>query len=140
MAKSQKILVPVDGSKNSQRGLDKAIELAKSNNGQVTGFYVFHFPVSAGMKSTKKMHEDAQNKAVKAVGPSIVRARKAGVSFDYKTDVGPIGPKIIKAAKNGKYDMIVIGARGLGGLKEKFLGSVSNHVMHESKIPVLVVK
>ena len=140
MANFQKILVPIDGSKNSQRGLDKAIELAKSNNAQITGFYVFHFPLSAGVKSTKKMHEDAQNKAVKAVGPSIVRARKAGVPFVHKTDVGPIGPKIIKAAKNGKYDVIIIGARGLGGIKEKFLGSVSNYVMHESSIPVLVVK
>lgn len=36
--------------------------------------------------------------------------------------------------------MIVIGARGITGAKEKFLGSVSNHVMHKSNVPVLVVK
>ena len=39
-----------------------------------------------------------------------------------------------------KIDQIVIGSRGRGSIKEMFLGSVSNYVIHSSKIPVLVVK
>ena len=60
--------------------------------------------------------------------------------FKYKTGGGNTGSEIVKFAKNGKFDMIVIGARGLGGAKEVFLGSTSNYVMHKTAVPVLVVK
>ena len=140
MAKFKKILVPIDGSKNATRGLDRAIEIAKESNAEITGFYVFHLPLVAGLKYTKKMHDEAQEKAVKAIGPAMRRAQKAGAAFKYKTGGGHTGSEIVKHAEKGKYDMIVIGARGMGGAKEAFLGSTSNYVMHKTKIPVLVVK
>jgi len=49
---------------------------------------------------------------------------------------------IVKFAhtKKNKFDLIVIGSRGMGSAKEIFLGSTSNYVLHKSKIPVLIVK
>jgi nucleotide-binding universal stress UspA family protein len=140
MAKFKKILVPLDGSTNANRGLDRAIEIAKGSGAEITGFYVFHLPVAAGIKYTAKMKEEAQRKAVKAIGPAMNKTQKAGATFKYKTGGGNTGSEIVKFAKNGKFDMIVIGARGLGGAKEAFLGSTSNYVMHKTNIPVLVVK
>jgi len=140
MAKINKILVPLDGSSNSIRGLDKAIEIAKGSNAEITGFYVFHLPLAAGIKYTQKMKDDAQKKAIKAIGPAMKRAENAGALFKYKTGGGHTGSEISKFAQKGKYDMIVIGARGIGGAKEAFLGSTSNYVMHKAKVPVLVVK
>ncbi|MBM2819847.1 MAG: UspA domain protein [Nitrosarchaeum sp.] len=140
MAKFNKILVPLDGSNNSIRGLDKAIEIAKGSSSEITGFYVFHLPLAAGIKYTQKMKDDAQTKAIKAIGPAMKRAQKAGALFKYQTGGGHTGSEIIKFAQRGKYGMIVIGARGMGGAKEAFLGSTSNYVMHKAKIPVLVVK
>jgi nucleotide-binding universal stress UspA family protein len=140
MAKFKKILVPLDGSANSMRGLDRAIEIAKGGDAEITGFYVFHLPIAAGIKYTAKMKEEAQKKAVKAIGPAMNKTQKAGATFKYKTGGGNTGSEIVKFAKNGKFDMIVIGARGLGGAKEAFLGSTSNYVMHKTAIPVLVVK
>ena len=141
MAKSfSKIMVPLDGSANSMRGLDKAIAIANASGAEITGFYVFHLPMTAGIKYTKKMKDAAQDKAVKAIGPAMRKAQKAGATFKYKTGGGNTGDEIIKAAEKGKFDLIVIGARGLSGTKSAFLGSVSNHVMHQSKIPVMVVK
>jgi len=140
MAKFKKILVPLDGSPNSMRGLDRAIEIAKESNAEITGFYVFHLPLAAGIKYTQKMKDAAQDKAVKAIGPAMKKTQKAGATFKYKTGGGNTGSEIVKFAKNGKFDMIVIGARGLGGAKEAFLGSTSNYVMHKTRIPVLVVK
>ncbi|MFQ5440032.1 MAG: universal stress protein [Nitrosopumilaceae archaeon] len=140
MAKFNKILVPLDGSPNSTRGLDRAIEIAKESDAEITGFYVFHLPLLAGVKYTQQMKDNAQKKAVKAIGPAMKRAEKSGVSFKYKTGGGHTGSEIVKFAKNGKYDMIIIGARGMGGAKETFLGSTSNYVMHKTKVPVLVVK
>ncbi len=140
MGKFNKILVPIDGSKNSIRGLERAIEIAKESGAEITGFYVFHLPLAAGIRYTKKMKEEAQNKAAKAIGPAMRRAEKAGASFKYKTGGGHTGSEIVKFAEKNKYDMIVIGARGMGSAKETFLGSTSNYVMHKTKIPVLVVK
>jgi nucleotide-binding universal stress UspA family protein len=140
MAKFKKILVPVDGSKNSTRGLERAIEIAKESNAEITGFYVFHLPLLAGVKYTQKMKDEVQKKAAKTIGSAMKRVQQAGGSFKYKTAGGHTGSEIVKFAQSGKYDMIVIGARGMGGVREAFLGSTSNYVMHKTKIPVLVVK
>ena len=140
VAKFNKILVPLDGSANSMRGLDRAIEIAKGGNAEITGFYVFHLPLAAGIKYTAKMKDEAQKKAVKAIGPAMNKTQKAGATFKYKTGGGHTGSEIVKFAQKEKFDMIVIGARGVGGAKETFLGSTSNYVMHKTRIPVLVVK
>ncbi len=134
-----KILVPLDGSKNSMRGLDTAIALAKASGAEITGFYVFHLPMSAGIKYTKKMRDAAQDRAAKAIGPAMRKAQQAGATFKHETGGGNTGEEILKAASRGRFDLIVIGARGVSG-PGAFLGSVSNHVMHKSKIPVMVVK
>lgn len=136
----KRILVPVDGSQNSMRGLDRAISIAKSSGAEITGFYVFHLPFAAGIKYTLSMKKKAEDKAVKAIGPAMRKAQQAGAVFKYKTGGGDTGEQIVKFADKGKFDMIVIGARGLSGTKEKFLGSVSNYVMHKAKTPVMVVK
>lgn len=140
MSKFKKILVPLDGSSNSMRGLDRAIEIAKDSDAEITGFYVFHLPMAAGIKYTAKMKDEAQKKAAKAIGPAMNKTQKAGATFKYKTGGGNTGSEIVNYAQKGKFDMIVIGARGLGSAKEAFLGSTSNYVMHKTKVPVLVVK
>ena len=53
---------------------------------------------------------------------------------------GKIGADIINIAKKGKFDVIVIGKRGVSSIGELFLGSISHYVIHNSKIPVVVVK
>jgi len=140
MAKFDKIMVPLDGSANSMRGLDEAISIARASGAEITGYYVFHLPKLAGIKYTQKMKDQAQDKAAKAIGPAMQKCERAGAKFRYATGGGRTADQIVGAAKKGNFDMIVIGARGIGNAKEAFLGSVSNSVMHKSKIPVLVVK
>ena len=140
MGKFTKILVPLDGSENSMRGLDKAIDIAKASNAEITGYYVFHLPLVAGIKYTKKMKDDAEDRAVRAIGPAMRKAQQAGANFKYKTGGGHTGSHIVDFAEKNKFDMIIIGARGLGKAKEAFLGSTSNFVMHKTKIPVLIIK
>ena len=62
-----------------------------------------------------------------------------------KIDIGIVGDaksSIVKYANDNsrKIDLIIMGARGRGSVKAAFMGSVSNHVLNKSKIPVLVVK
>lgn len=138
--KIKNILVPVDGSQNSLRGVDKAISIAKDSGATLTALFVFHLPFTAGLKLTKSMENKAKEKGQKAISIAKDRCEKSGVGFKWKTAGGKPGDAIVNIAKGTRADMIVIGARGLGAAKEKFLGSTSNYVMHKSKIPVLIVK
>ena len=67
-------------------------------------------------------------------------AAQNGILFYDKVVYGDEGPKITNFAENKSYDIIIIGSRGMSSLKEAFLGSTSNFVLHKSKIPVLIVK
>jgi nucleotide-binding universal stress UspA family protein len=68
------------------------------------------------------------------------RAAENGVLFDDTVVYGDEGSKIVSFASNKAYDIIIIGSRGMSPLKEAFLGSTSNFVLHKSNIPVLIVK
>lgn len=137
--KVKKILVPIDGSKNSIRGLDSAIYLARQCNATITGVYVHHMPAAysihplgfLGIKTTKMK---------KTLESAKTRAAKQGIVFKSKIITGVPGYDIVNFAQKKKFDLIVIGARGLGSVKEVFLGSVSNYVVHKSKIPVVIIK
>ena len=138
--KIKNILVPIDGSKNSFRGLDKAIAIGKDSEATITAIHVYHLPWAAGLKLTKDMERKTKEKATRAIATAKRTVEKAGLSFKWKTVAGKTGDAILNTAKGTRADIIVIGARGIGATKEKFLGSTSNYVMHKSRMPVLVVK
>jgi nucleotide-binding universal stress UspA family protein len=135
----RKILVPIDGSKNSFRGLDTAIYLARQCGAIITGLFVIptypqpFMPITYDKKYLVKAAKEFMNNAKK-------RSAQNGIVFVGKTIIGKESVEIISFAAKNKFDIIIIGARGLGGVKETFLGSVSNIVVHKSKIPILIVK
>ena len=138
--KISKILVPLDGSKTSFKGLDKAIYLARQCGATITGLYVVSiYPQHLGDLITPlkaKLIEDAEKFMEKA---KVISAQN-GIVFRHKIVYGDPKSDIIDFVKQNKFDLVVIGSRGLGGIKEAFLGSVSNAVVHKSHVPVLVVK
>jgi len=86
---------------------------------------------------------ESSNKDVKKfLDEAKVLSAQNGIVFKEKLMRGDIGYNIIKLAHNKKekFNLIVIGSRGRGSIKEVFFGSVSNYVIHASKIPVLIVK
>jgi nucleotide-binding universal stress UspA family protein len=86
------------------------------------------------------MLENGIKKADKIISKSIKISDKEEIGVDYKTSSGRPGAEIVKFAQKNVFDLIVIGARGLGSGKELLLGSVSSYVIHKSKIPVLLVR
>ncbi len=80
------------------------------------------------------------NNAAKFMAKAKKRSAQNGILFDDDIVYGEEGPKIINFATSKSYDIIIIGSRGMSPLKEAFLGSTSNYVLHKSKIPVLIVK
>jgi nucleotide-binding universal stress UspA family protein len=115
--KIKKILVPLDGSKNSMRGLDEGIYLARQCQATITGLYVI--PIYP-------------RNLADAIMPFQILLTKEAKKF--------MEVEVEEISRTGKFDIIVIGSRGQSGLKEAFLGSVANAIVHKSKVPVLVVK
>ena len=140
MQEIKKILVPLDGSKNSLRGLDEAIYLARQCQATITGLYVIPLAKPVTDSQISYIEKHLLNNASKFMSKAKTRAAQNGILFDDMIDYGDEGPKIINFANIESYDIIVIGSRGMGSIKEIFFGSTSNYVLHKSKIPVLIVK
>lgn len=136
-----KILVPLDGSKNSIRGLETAITLARSCGATITGIYSIYAPPHSEFRGVGSVEKALNVNVRKFMEEAKNLAAKNGIVFNEKIARGEIGYNIIKLAHGkGNFDMIVIGSRGRSSTKEMFFGSVSNYVIHTSKIPVVVVK
>ena len=138
----RKILVPLDGSKCSERALSEAIILAKQCNASIVGLYVLPFsPLSfRDIRIAKeKMYEEGKQFLAKVQ----TNVEKGGITFQQKILEGSNPGEIISGFVNlnkNKVDLVMMGSRGMGGLKEAFLGSTSNYVMHKSKVPVMIIK
>ena len=134
-----RILVPIDGSKKSFEALDRAIILAGFTHGQVTAIYVIPHVVEGGPRTRafdKQLEEDGKiilNKATK-------RAGNKNVKFTTKLLRGSPSHVTLHTAKAGKFDHIVMSTTGAGSASKDMIGSVSNHVLQKSKIPVYLIK
>jgi nucleotide-binding universal stress UspA family protein len=134
--KIKKILVPLDGSKNSMRGLETGVHLAKEHEASLTVIHVIHMSHKKELKQ-KELEEkvppefflDAKKLAV-----------KNGVPFSSRILTGDPGHEIVEYSDDHNIDVIVIGARGLSTFKKIFLGSVSSYVMHKAKVAVMLIK
>ena len=138
--KIKKILVPLDGSKNSFRGLDVAIHMARESHATVTGLYVACISKPKTNDPITPLEKLLLDNARKIMTKAKLIAAKRGILFFDRVSYGDDGKRIVETAEKGDFDLIVIGSRGRGSAKEIFLGSTSNYVLHKSKKPVLVVK
>lgn len=140
-----RILVAFDGSSHSRLALEEAADLARLGDGELTvisvapdpSVWVIGGPVLPPI-NMKELQEEIEasyrkglNDAVKAL-PEDLRSRMMLLT-------GRAAEEIVKEAKSGHHDLVVIGSRGRGEVKSLLLGSVSQHVSQTSPIPVLIV-
>lgn len=144
MYKVNKILIPLDGSDNSFRALDAAIFLAKKCNAKIVCLYsIVVIPITeAQMVAPIQFQVEDEKYARKVLEKAKNLAKQNNVEFSQVINFGNAGYNIVKYVKNNanKIDLVVIGSRGGGAIKEIFLGSTSNYVLHKSPVPVTIVK
>ena len=140
--KIKKILVPLDGSKNSIRGLDIAIDFARNHNATIVALSVKKLPGVYALHPLGFMEITSRDEAKKILDDAKLRAAKKGIQVATRYLGGDPGFEIARYANSSKYgiDLVVIGTRGHSSIKEMFLGSVSNYVLHKSKKPVLLAR
>jgi nucleotide-binding universal stress UspA family protein len=136
-----KILLAADGSKHSIRATEKAIELAQINSeSMIHVIYV----VDGDDVKTDVLHNwntaDISFERKKLIAPVEEKLKASLVKYEIKSTTGIPGPTIVKYANDNKFDLIVIGSRGLNPLQQLVLGSVSHKVAKRANCSVLIVK
>jgi len=153
----KKILVPLDGSEHSMKALNIAVQIAKKFKGKITLIHVYSvsaFPLLMPEPTTltppgiplvtqtevSKITEAARKKGGDILANGEKKAKAEGVPVEKVLLEGHVVNEIVRTAKDGQYDLIVIGARGISKMRELLLGSVTDGVIHHVSCPVLVVK
>ena len=136
------VVVGVDGSRASHEALRLGVDEARARNTRVRAVHVWHVAEGeylAGFPPTTESVEEAHERARRVLNESV-----AGSSADPAVVVEPVLVESESAAasliaESEHAALLVVGTRGLGGLKELLLGSVSHACCQHARCPVLVV-
>lgn len=126
-----KILVPVEGSEKDQHALQEAAAIAKTAGAKVVLLHVQEPRLLRLKPETKE------------IGAQILRdaaSKFDGVQVEQKLLLGDAAKVIIQTSELEGVDLVVMSRGGHGSLRNFFLGSVSSHVLHYAKVPLLLVK
>lgn len=142
-----KILVPVDGSEGSWRALSTAVQLGEKFASELLVVNVIQPYNNAALLAVPLDHATITqgNNELEKVGDKVLEMAEERLAdyphkIEFTLEVGHPSERIIALAKKANADAIVIGSRGLSGIAEFFLGSVSSKVSQYASIPVLIVK
>jgi nucleotide-binding universal stress UspA family protein len=156
----QRILVGLDESELGQQVFEQALDLAKvyqaqlhflhvlqnpgpsmSGSGAMSGFSdMGAYPLFSDPSFWETQVRSQKEHAKHWLERYGAQAREAGVTAGWSCQVGEAGPVVCEVAKQNQADLILIGRRGLNGLAEALMGSVSNYAMHHAPCSVLVVQ
>ena len=135
------ILVAIDGSPSAQHALQHAIDLAEALHARLTIVTVAPevpgFAATAGL-DIGALEEAAEDETVKRLREACDRVPQS-VSVTTILRHGNAARQILKVAKEGNHDLIVMGSRGRGRLASNVLGSVTADVHFGTTLPMLVI-
>jgi nucleotide-binding universal stress UspA family protein len=142
----RRILFASDFSKASGKAFVTAVALAKSNRATLTVLHVLAplTPVSPdqyiGPETWQQLEAEARRWTTRKLGELTLKARKAGVRVSTLVADGNPSRQIVRAAKAGRYDLVIIGTHGRTGLAKFFLGSVAMQVVATAPCAVMTVR
>lgn len=148
-----KVLVGVDGSKNSELALDFALDFAEKFGASLAILNVAESVVIGAAPPETVMYPTGGSSAAvvakdlmaiqdEIINMNVAHAREVnpGVKVSALTKEGDAAFEIVDTAKEEGFDVIVVGHTGLSGMTERFLGSVSEKVAHSAPCTVIIVK
>ncbi len=142
-----RILVPVDGSSTSDRGLEEAIKLARLTGAQLRLLHVVDlFTYATGMDGfsmTADLVPVLREAGERILKTGRTRVEAAGVPVEtalLESLAGRVSDLVVADAKNFGADLIVIGTHGRRGVGRVFLGSDAEQIVRLAASPVLLVR
>ncbi|WP_317423562.1 universal stress protein [uncultured Acidaminococcus sp.] len=145
----QKILVPVDGSDTAWKALKTAAALASRFQGEIRVFTVMepYNSLSLFQITLDQNLLDRSNREMKKASLAVLDTAKEKLTeygfhgkVSYEDGEGNPAELILEKSREDGCDSVVIGSRGLSGIMEFLLGSVSSKVSQYAEVPVFVVK
>ncbi|MGG6460233.1 MAG: universal stress protein [Candidatus Eiseniibacteriota bacterium] len=141
------VAVAVDGSTPSSNAADYAIDLAKKHDAELIVLFIvslvpssrFEYANIGRMKEIETQEAEKAQLVVDKVKQKAIE-KKVSVETTVLAKYTNVVKEILEYSEQMKIDMIVIGSRGMTGLKKMLLGSVADGVVTYSHCPVLVVK
>jgi nucleotide-binding universal stress UspA family protein len=138
-----KILLPVDGSDSSLEAVRFAIQLVR--NGLQATFvlanvqeptYLYEMVLAPDADVLERVSGAAGSHSLEAAQALL---QSAGLTFEREVASGDPGHVLVDVIERYQCDAVVMGARGMGALRQALLGSVSQSVLHDSPVPVTIV-
>lgn len=138
----QKILLAYDGSEGANRALEAAIELAKVHEGKIWVLAVEEkLPhISATVGEFQEAKELADQRFRQLLEEVRTRAETAGIELKALLRAGHSARTIVEVAKEGEFDVILVGHSGLSGVWATFLGTTAEKVSRHAPCSVLIVR
>jgi nucleotide-binding universal stress UspA family protein len=144
------ILIPTDGSPLAEKGVHEGIALAKQLGARITAlivdapFNVHDMPqtrVAHLSEAYEQLAKQGKQEARNALDRVAEAAKAGGVSCEtVEVEHDRPSAAIVEIAKSRGCDLIVIASHGRSGLPGLLLGSVTNKVLNQAGIPVLVCR
>ena len=150
----KKVFAAIDRSAMGKTVFEKAVEIARQDGAQLMLFHCLPIETQGVAPYTdlygeeliefsrflQERLEKEREEAQQWLGDYCQQATERGVPTEWDCKLGEAGRWIRDVANSWGADLIIIGRRGLRGLAEMFLGSVSNYVVHHSPCSVLVLQ
>ncbi|MCV0372797.1 MAG: universal stress protein [Nitrosarchaeum sp.] len=134
------ILVPLDGSKNSEKALLHACDMAKNYHSRLILLYVVEKLIPINLLDRKEYLEILRKFGNKVLIKAKETTTMKGIDSKIIMKEGNITNEIIKIAKKEQCNLIIVGSKGLGATARFFLGSVSNKLANNSPCSILIIK
>ena len=157
------IFVPIDNSDHSMASIDLAIELAKRFDADLVGSHAYaarmhdyrfkqmeftlpeEYLVEEEMEKQRKVHDTLITMGLELISDSYLtvmdkRCREEKLPFQPKMYDGKNWKIIVQDIEESSYDLVVMGALGLGAVRDSVLGSVCSRVVRRARTDTLIVK
>ena len=142
--KIQKILVPVDFSSHSTKAMETAVEFAKAFSAEVHLLHAYSLPVGVvgpyDYQIPANIIGEMRDSAARRIDEEVKKVSDLGVTASGMITEGVPAQAIVDAAEQIGADLIVMGTRGLTGLKHVVLGSVAERTIRHASCAVLTVQ
>jgi nucleotide-binding universal stress UspA family protein len=139
---ADRVLVPVDGSEQSDHACDLAVE--EFPDATLVFLHVIN-PVEASYSTqvsipSEAWYDEQRERAEEYLDDAVTRAHQHGVEIERAVEVGKPTWTIIQFAEDNDVDHIVMGSHGREGVTRILLGSVAETIVRRSPVPVTVVR
>ena len=138
-----RILVPTDGSADTERAVEHAAELAVAHGAELHAIYVVNSATFAGLPmetSWEGIDDVLREEGESALERVEEVVAEYGVPVATRLLEGSPSRRIVEYAESEDCDLVVMGTHGRGGIDRLLLGSVAEGVVRASSVPVLTVR